>query len=79
MRTNPLYSVKKVVVEQEISPYAKNLVALYAEGRTTEEIGLKLNAGKKTVERHIQLIRKDYDARNIAHLVAIFLRTKIIE
>lgn len=51
---------------------------LVADGLTGQEIGQELNISVKTVQKHMEILRAVYNAKNAPHLVAILFREKII-
>ena len=52
---------------------------LIADGLTAAQISQKLGITKKTVEKHLEILRAAYMAKNAPHLIAILFRTKIID
>lgn len=57
----------------------KQIIKLISEGKTSKEIGDELFLTENTVQQYVVLIRKELSAKNIAHLVGIALRNKIIK
>lgn len=55
------------------------IVEYYSHGFRSTEIGQKLGISGRTVEKHIELLRAKNGCKTIPHLVAKFLREKIIE
>lgn len=52
---------------------------LLAEGMTDAEIGLQLNISAKTVNYHIENVKRRLAAKNRLHAVAILLRRRILD
>lgn len=57
----------------------KQILLLLSEGHTAVEIGAKIKRSKKTVEKHLEILRAVYGAKNSPHLIGIALRTGIIQ
>lgn len=57
----------------------KELVKYISDGFTSLQIAPKFGVSHKTIELRISEIKKEYSAINITHLVAIFLRKKLIK
>lgn len=57
----------------------KQIMSLLSSGYTASEIGVKINRSKKTVEKHLELLRAVYGAKNSTHLIGIALRNGIIK
>jgi DNA-binding NarL/FixJ family response regulator len=71
--------VDKLAVEEAMSPAAltareREVVQLYAEGRTTKQIAERLNLSVKTVETHRRHIMEKLDITSIAELTKYALR-----
>lgn len=52
------------------------LIKLLSEGNTANEISAITGTPKKTVEKHIELMKFFYGAKNVVHLVVIYLKLK---
>jgi RNA polymerase sigma factor (sigma-70 family) len=68
-----------MAVEEAMSPAAltareREVVQLYAEGRTTKQIAERLNLSVKTVETHRRHIMEKLDITSIAELTKYALR-----
>lgn len=50
-----------------------------SEGKTLSEISDDLKVNTKTLEKRLERLRVDYQAKTSCHLVAIFIRKKIIK
>lgn len=57
----------------------KQIVHLSSEGYSAAEIGKIICLSERTVEGRIEKLRKFFECKNTPHLVATFLRNKIIE
>jgi DNA-binding NarL/FixJ family response regulator len=71
--------VDKMAVEEAMSPAAltareREVVQLYAEGRTTKQIAEGLNLSVKTVETHRRHIMEKLDITSIAELTKFAIR-----
>lgn len=66
-------------IEVNVTDLEKSVVKLLADGCTVPEIAKALALNSRTLETRVSNIRERYTARNIAHLVAIFLRNKLID
>lgn len=62
-----------------ITESLKQIVRLLAEGKRPKEIGKELELSNRTIEAKIDQIRIAAGCHTPAHLVAKFLREKIIE
>jgi DNA-binding NarL/FixJ family response regulator len=71
--------VDKLVTQEAMSPAAltareREVVQLYAEGRTTKQIAGRLNISVKTVETHRRHIMEKLDITSIAELTKFAIR-----
>lgn len=57
----------------------KFIVKQVSEGFTSAEIAHSLKVSKKTVEKHIEIIKAIHGAKNLYNLVAIFFRKKLLK
>lgn len=57
----------------------KLMVKMLSEGKKPAEIGFLIELSPRTVETYLEKIRHFYGALTAAHLVAIFLKNKIID
>lgn len=55
------------------------IVQLLSDGKTVKEIASEMNVNSRAVEHRIVLMRSKYFAWTCSHLVAIFIRKKLIE
>lgn len=67
------------IIEVNVTDMEKSVAKLLADGCTVPEIAKELTLNSRTLESKVANIKERYGARNIAHLVAIFLRNKLIE
>jgi DNA-binding NarL/FixJ family response regulator len=75
--------VDKLAVEEAMSPAAltareREVVQLYAEGRTTRQIAERLNISVKTAETHRRKIMAKLDIQSIAELTKFAIREGLI-
>jgi DNA-binding CsgD family transcriptional regulator len=75
---NPVFETK-VIEEKIFSSYAKEIVKMFSDGFSTQEIAIEKNVSGRTLEKHIADIKAELGAKSIAHLVATFIRNKVIE
>jgi len=59
--------------------YQNKIIKYVADGFTSVDIAEKEGVSKRTIERHIELIKTVYEAKNLYNLVAIFFRQKRIK
>ena len=57
----------------------REILQLFADGCSTEDVANKLDRSTETVRTHIKAVLSRLDARDRAHAVAIGLRTSLIE
>ena len=57
----------------------REILQLYADGRSTEEVAKRLGVSTETVRTHTKAVLARLDARDRAHAVAIGLRNSLIE
>lgn len=55
------------------------ILQLFADGHTAKAIGEKLGLSARTIEKHIEYLKFECDARNITNLITINLRNKVIK
>lgn len=55
------------------------IITLLSTGYTVSEVSTELNVTIRTVEYRIEILRERSKAHTVAHLVAIYLRKKLIE
>ena len=55
------------------------LIQLISEGKTIEHVADYWKINRRTVDRYLDAMRYKYEAVNLYHLVAIFLRKKMIK
>lgn len=55
------------------------ILLLLSNGHTAGQIGAKFKLSTRTVEKHIEILRAAYRAKNTPHLIGIALRTGIIQ
>lgn len=60
--------------EQELQ-----ILQLLANGYKASEIGDAMGLSTRTVEKYIELMKGEYDARNVVHLAVIAVRNKVIK
>jgi DNA-binding CsgD family transcriptional regulator len=60
-----------------LSPRQQDCIDLLSEGFTSKEIAKKLHLSPRTIEEHINILKKRYQAKNRLHLLHI-IRTKRI-
>lgn len=53
---------------------ANKIVEHLSKGHTASDIAGQMSMSKRTVEKHIEILKAWYDCRNATHLVAYFLR-----
>lgn len=66
-------------VTTEIHQEAIDIVNHLSYGLRPAQIAGKMNFGRRTIEFKIDQLRKDYGCLTASHLVAVFIRNKIIE
>lgn len=57
----------------------KEILLLLSNGHTAGQIGAKIKLSARTVEKHLEIMRYVYGAKNTPHLISIALRTGIIK
>lgn len=62
-----------------ITPRQLQVLRLYANGLTSIEIAAELAISVRTVEQHLQGARRDLDAKNSVHAVALAMQKGIIK
>ncbi|QWX10257.1 hypothetical protein PP411_gp58 [Vibrio phage vB_VpP_BT-1011] len=62
-----------------ITPRQLQVLRLYANGLTSIEIAAELAISVRTVEQHLQGVRRDLDAKNSVHAVALAMQKGIIK
>lgn len=55
------------------------ILKLLSHGKNMYEIGKSLGISRRTVEQHILVMRRIEGAENVAHLIAIAFRKKLIK
>ena len=55
------------------------VVTMFAEGKNSKEIGESIGKSSRTIEYYVAKMLKWNDCKNITHLVAEFVRNKIIK
>lgn len=55
------------------------MILLVSQGHSASQIGRAVNRSPRTVEATILTLRRKYKCKNVTHLVATFLRKKIIK
>lgn len=63
VQRDPLYS------EPHLTALEREILELVAIGQSAKEIAIGISIAPRTVERHIENIRRKLNARNRAHLV----------
>jgi DNA-binding CsgD family transcriptional regulator len=54
----------------------KEIIKLLAEGNTAKEISVLMETPKGTIQKYIELMKVVYSAKNVTHLVVIYLKLK---
>lgn len=62
----------------ELTDKRREIMLLLADGVTTEAIGQKMGISKRTVEKHLELMRAKMGVKNTIQLIAKSLREKLI-
>lgn len=73
--------LKRVMVSVEVgvTQEALDIVSGLSIGLRAKDLAERLKISHRTVEAKIDLLRKDYQCLTPAHLVAVFIRNKIIQ
>jgi DNA-binding CsgD family transcriptional regulator len=58
--------------------HGKEILNLIAQGFTTNEIAQRIDLSRRTVEKYVEMMRKNFYALSAAHLVAIAFSLGII-
>jgi DNA-binding CsgD family transcriptional regulator len=69
----------RVLVPQAVDKIHKSIVQELSNGLTVRDISTSFNLNKRTLESHVSDIKKMYGVKTLPHLVALFLRNKIIK
>jgi DNA-binding NarL/FixJ family response regulator len=72
-RTSIIVSIERVPTD-----HAKKIVSLLSTGYNITMIADMLNVNQRTLEAQISRIKAEYAAETLPHLVAIFMRNKVI-
>ena len=67
-----------VSVERVPTDHAKKIVALLSQGYNAKHIADMMDINNRTLEAHINRLKSEYGASTLSHLVAIFMRNKVI-
>jgi DNA-binding CsgD family transcriptional regulator len=59
--------------------YKNEIVILLSQGMTARDSAAFLGVNYKTLETHIDIIKREYNCKNTTHLVATFIRKKLIQ
>lgn len=62
-----------------VSEKRLKIIELVSMGLTSVEIGRRVELSPRTVEKHLELLRATYGAKNSSHLVGIAFREKLIK
>lgn len=65
---------KRIITERDVE-----IVRLLSRGTTARQAALELSMNTRTFESKIYRLKLNFDANTIAHLVAIFIRQKLID
>jgi len=68
-----------VLKDIPVSEHTVEIVGLLANGKTLKGISEELNVNQRTLEARIVVIKNDFNATTLMHLVAIFFRNKLIK
>ena len=61
-----------------MQPKTREVLMLKANGKLSKQIANELGIHRRTVEWHLEAAKKELEAKNTVHAVAIALRDKII-
>lgn len=64
---------------QQLTPRELEILTLCVEGLTDHEMAERLGISFKTVNHHLENMRRRFEARNRPHMVAIAFRRRLIE
>lgn len=62
-----------------LTPREEDIAMLSCEGFTSQEMAIKLEVSKKTIDNTKYLMLAKYQARSLTQLIAILLRNNIIK
>ena len=62
-----------------LTPREREIVQLIAEGRSSKEIGVRLDISEKTVETHRANLMRKLDLRSVSDVVRYAIRNRIVE
>lgn len=70
----PTYAVHLNVTDKETE-----IVKLLADGNTIPDIAVKMGLNRRSLEAKVATLKDKYRSSTVAHLVAVFLRNKLID
>jgi DNA-binding NarL/FixJ family response regulator len=70
---------KTITVKQAVSESEIMVARMLSDGYTVGEMAKKTNRNIRTMEGIIWRMRREYNCENVAHLVATFMRNKLIK
>lgn len=62
-----------------LTPHQEDILHLLAQGQSAKETARKMGVSFRTVEHHLEAIKKKLGAKNISHAVAIAVARAILE
>jgi DNA-binding CsgD family transcriptional regulator len=70
---------KRIKVSQNTTPEILQLVKYLSYGHSAKEAAIEFGYNQRTVESNISTLKKRFNCINLVHLVAYFLRNKLIK
>lgn len=58
-----------IATQKKLDDTDKKIISLCSQGKTAKEIGYELNLKPKSVSKRVDLMKKYYQCKSIAHLV----------
>lgn len=71
-----LAALRVAVATSYVTEREAKILTLYAQGFSAVEIAARLKLSHKTVESHVRYAKERLNARNIHHLIAMFVTAK---
>lgn len=65
--------VGHVDLEEKLTERQKLVLSLLAEGCSAKQIAIEIGLSNRTVEHHLEAIKKNMGARNVAHAVSMYV------
>lgn len=76
---NRKFSINNRTFTSAMTDTQKKIVQLVATGHTAAQVGLELGLNRRTVEKHLEILKYIHEAKNTPHLIHIAHRNKLIE